>query len=587
MDLKPTICGENELSLPESGCNDCDALEERVKKLEECCEEVQDILPNKLEASNFIEGDHITINVDGNDITISVADLINYYTKGEVNALLEEMSSIRFEVVDELPAFGENGVIYLVPTAPGSDEMSEYIWIENAWELIGHTSVDMSNYYTKTEVDELIEDFITCEGLTDCIESRREDVITALGYEEVYLAIKGKDGSIEEKIILARDVPPTRTVLYSDGHFIINESPFDRATNERIHGGGAVGEWDAFDPDTNPYIFSADGDQPWFSKVDDIKSAAIGSVIQPTSTFRWFSSMHNVEVIDLTNLDTINTTTFERMFTQCNKLESVNVEVLNTTNVTSMMMMFYRCDALREVNVSTWNISRVTTMNQMFRLCGELVTIYASNSFDTSLVSNANNMFTDCIKLVGGNGTAYDSTKVKLEYAKCDCGCQQGYFTCSDEDCGDICGDGRWVTLVEGGSFSDNDIGSSSPVFTAGIDATKILTNCWETGVKSIKLTLNDVVYKTSGTPVYQAGQLIFNDSCAYVYLDRGYVSAYIMPDEPPEDMSSGWLVSVDLRANIENGMTTSQGTINAYDEFTYEDSISASSWKVEVLLGF
>lgn len=69
----------------------------------------------------------------------------------------------RFEVVQTLPSVGESGVIYLVPktTSETDNVYDEYIWTNNTWELIGSTEIDLSNYYTKTEVDNLIPtDFV-------------------------------------------------------------------------------------------------------------------------------------------------------------------------------------------------------------------------------------------------------------------------------------------------------------------------------------------------------------------------------------------------------------------------------------------
>ena len=34
--------------------------------------------------------------------------------------------------------------------------MDEYIYVNNAWEKIGSTAVDLSNYYTKEEIDKKI-----------------------------------------------------------------------------------------------------------------------------------------------------------------------------------------------------------------------------------------------------------------------------------------------------------------------------------------------------------------------------------------------------------------------------------------------
>lgn len=61
----------------------------------------------------------------------------------------------KIEVVTELPEIGEANVIYLVPKQDEDENnvFDEYIWINDDWELIGTTDIDLSNYYTKSEVD--------------------------------------------------------------------------------------------------------------------------------------------------------------------------------------------------------------------------------------------------------------------------------------------------------------------------------------------------------------------------------------------------------------------------------------------------
>lgn len=65
---------------------------------------------------------------------------------------------IQFDIkaVPELPDTGVKGTIYLVPkTGSGNDVHNEYIWNETSgkFELIGSTSVDLSDYYTKNEAN--------------------------------------------------------------------------------------------------------------------------------------------------------------------------------------------------------------------------------------------------------------------------------------------------------------------------------------------------------------------------------------------------------------------------------------------------
>ena len=109
-----------------------------------------------------------------NFITKSVNDLVNYYlksetySKDEVNQLIGELSSLRFEVADTLPEASAStlGAIYLVPgSSPTVQNIKdEYITLKRTeggidtyyWELIGSTAVDLSNYYTKAQTDAAI-----------------------------------------------------------------------------------------------------------------------------------------------------------------------------------------------------------------------------------------------------------------------------------------------------------------------------------------------------------------------------------------------------------------------------------------------
>lgn len=81
--------------------------------------------------------------------------------------LLDTMTGISFVVVQTLPTVDiQTNVIYLVPktTTEVDNIYDEYINTDGTsqgWELIGTTEIDLSNYYTKTEVDNLIPtDFV-------------------------------------------------------------------------------------------------------------------------------------------------------------------------------------------------------------------------------------------------------------------------------------------------------------------------------------------------------------------------------------------------------------------------------------------
>ena len=106
---------------------------------------------------------------DSSFITNTVNNLANYYLKSdtytqtEVNNLISAAVNGRFEKVTILPASGEPNVIYLVPktTALTNNVYDEYIWQDNAWELLGSTEIDLSNYVTTTDLSTALADYVT------------------------------------------------------------------------------------------------------------------------------------------------------------------------------------------------------------------------------------------------------------------------------------------------------------------------------------------------------------------------------------------------------------------------------------------
>lgn len=104
---------------------------------------------------------------DTNFIDNTVNNLVNYYkktetyTQAEVDALISAIVTLNILVVQTLPTQDiSTTTIYLVPkqTPETQDIYDEYIYVNNAWEHIGTTEIDLSNYYTKIEVNTLLAD---------------------------------------------------------------------------------------------------------------------------------------------------------------------------------------------------------------------------------------------------------------------------------------------------------------------------------------------------------------------------------------------------------------------------------------------
>ena len=78
------------------------------------------------------------------------------------NAIQKIIPRLGFKavIVSELPLHGEFGYIYLVAKEGESDDVyNEYIWVleegddVGQWEFLGNSSIDLTNYYTKSEIN--------------------------------------------------------------------------------------------------------------------------------------------------------------------------------------------------------------------------------------------------------------------------------------------------------------------------------------------------------------------------------------------------------------------------------------------------
>ena len=135
-----------------------------------------------------------------------------------------------------------------------------------------------------------------------------------------------------------------------------------------------------------------------------------------------FNGCNELSSLNLSSFNTANVTDMDYMFQGCTGLSNLNMKNLNTSRVTSMNSMFYGCSSLTRLDLSSFNTSNVTVMFQMFRGCSELTTIYVGNGWNTTAVYSSNNMFLDCLKIEGSQGTTYDANHLDKIYARIDGG---------------------------------------------------------------------------------------------------------------------------------------------------------------------
>lgn len=87
------------------------------------------------------------------------------YVTSAIATAISGISGISFEIVTSLPTTGNTGTIYLVSNSgTGTNVYDEYIYVNNNWEKIGTTDVDLSDYVktsdliaiTNAEIDTIV-----------------------------------------------------------------------------------------------------------------------------------------------------------------------------------------------------------------------------------------------------------------------------------------------------------------------------------------------------------------------------------------------------------------------------------------------
>lgn len=97
--------------------------------------------------------------VDSFARSLSMAAVGNSYSKEEINKMFGEAGTVQVEAVTALPVSDiKENVIYLLAqtTGQGDNYHDEYMYVNNKWELIGTTEIDMSQYSTTEELQEMM-----------------------------------------------------------------------------------------------------------------------------------------------------------------------------------------------------------------------------------------------------------------------------------------------------------------------------------------------------------------------------------------------------------------------------------------------
>ena len=142
-----------------------------------------------------------------------------------------------------------------------------------------------------------------------------------------------------------------------------------------------------------------------------------------TDMSNMFSYCNMLEKLNLSNFNTAEVTNMSSMFYGCYKLPSLNLSNFNTAKVTNMSQMFYTCKELPSLDLTNFNTAKATNMQEMFKGCSTLQTIYVSDNFVVTGITDENykkDLFTGCEAL-----PEYGDAKTSSDYANY----KTGYFT--------------------------------------------------------------------------------------------------------------------------------------------------------------
>lgn len=138
---------------------------------------------------------------------------------------------------------------------------------------------------------------------------------------------------------------------------------------------------------------------PWKGIASKIKRVAVvDGGIAPQTMYAWFFECNNLLSVNLSRLDTSETTSLGYAFSRCKSLTDLDLSALDTSSVGSFADVFQDCSSLRSVNLAGWDTSSGKDFRQMFYRCASLEEIDIS-SFKTSASTSFEQMFYGCSSL--------------------------------------------------------------------------------------------------------------------------------------------------------------------------------------------
>ena len=170
-----------------------------------------------------------------------------------------------------------------------------------------------------------------------------------------------------------------------------------------------------------------EGNDFHFHDLNSLKTLKLNSSPLPSDMSEQFKDLTNLTTIEMKNCNASNVKNMSSAFEGCTSLKDIDFSSSDFSGLTDMSSAFEGCARLQTLDLTMFDWSKITNTTNMFSGCRRLKTIFSNQ---TVAAENTEGMFTDCLSLMGSEGTTLDDDHLDASYARVDGGnSAPGYFT--------------------------------------------------------------------------------------------------------------------------------------------------------------
>lgn len=275
----------------------------------------------------------------------------------------------------------------------------------------------------------------------------------------------------------------------------------------------------------------------------------------------WYLKVQDAtKVVFESSFSSVKPTSFNAWFLFCFEITTIEgLENLDTSEATTMRLMFSNNSALSALDLSNFDTSKVTDMSEMFLDCANLKTIIVGDKWDTSSVTESDNMFKDSNGIVGEDGTVSSTGAETANKAQAHTG-TGGYLTKKTVSiAANTVGSDNWATYYKSNVNRVADANTTVYIATVAGD----------------KLTLTAVADKN-----IKAGQAVILKSTAAT------ITLTSTTDEATADFSANELIGTDVAmAAPANTYVLGNGT-SGVGFYKYTGTLEANKAYITIAAG-